>query len=59
MFSLSQIRIRLKQSETLAGPKVSFEVNLGSLIVYLSPRQIHVLLELANGLASPDTEDTR
>jgi autophagy-related protein 2 len=26
--------------------------------LYLSPRQLHVLLELAHGLASPGLEDT-
>lgn len=30
---------------------------MGSLTLYLSPRQLHVLVELAHGLASPDLED--
>lgn len=54
-----QIRIRLKQSENINGPKVSIETNFGAFTVFLSPRQVHILLELANGLASPDLEDTR
>lgn len=54
-----QLRIRLKQSENVTGPKVSIEVNMGALILFLSPRQVYVLIELANGLASPDNEDTR
>ncbi|KAK4884514.1 hypothetical protein RN001_000785 [Aquatica leii] len=53
-----QISVRLKQSEEVQGPKVSLSMELGSLILFLSPRQVHVLLELANGLSSPDTEDT-
>lgn len=52
------LMLRLKQSEDQQGPKVSIELNTGSLILFLSPRQVHVLLELANGLASPDMEDT-
>lgn len=38
--------------------QVELEVTLGSLTVLLSPRQLHVLLELAHGLASPDREDS-
>ncbi|KAB0799030.1 hypothetical protein PPYR_06910 [Photinus pyralis] len=53
-----QISVRLKQSEEVRGPKVSLSVEFGSLILFLSPRQVHVLLELANGIASPDLEDT-
>lgn len=49
----------MKQSDVVAGPKVSFEINLGAFLVYLSPRQVHLLLELADGLGSPDSEDTR
>lgn len=41
------------------GPKVSIEVNLGSLILFLSPRQVHILIEVAGGFARPELEDTR
>lgn len=37
--------------------QVEVEITLGSLTLFLSPRQLHVLLELAHGLASPDLED--
>lgn len=30
---------------------------MGSFTSFLSPRQVHVLFELAHGLASPDLED--
>ncbi|CAH1999640.1 unnamed protein product [Acanthoscelides obtectus] len=53
-----EIRIKLKHKQNLIGPKVSLDMNFGSLVIFLSPRQFHVLLELANGLARPDTEDT-
>ncbi|XP_025831922.1 autophagy-related protein 2 homolog B isoform X2 [Agrilus planipennis] len=53
-----EIKVRLKQSESINGPKVSMEINVGSFTTFLSPRQVHVLLEFANGLASPDSEDT-
>jgi hypothetical protein len=54
-----EIRLKLKQSEGVMGPKVDLEVNLGSLTTFLSARQLHVLIELLHGLATPDLEDTR
>lgn len=36
---------------------MDLEVTLGSFTVFLSPRQVHILMELRRGLASPDMED--
>lgn len=52
-----EIRLKLKQGEGVSGPKVELEITLGSFTSFLSPRQVHVLLELGHGLASPDSED--
>ncbi|XP_053986087.1 autophagy-related protein 2 homolog B isoform X1 [Hylaeus volcanicus] len=52
-----EIRLKLKQGEGVSGPKVELEVTLGSFTSFLSPRQVHVLMELGHGLASPDLED--
>ncbi|CAG9863843.1 unnamed protein product [Phyllotreta striolata] len=52
-----EIRVKLKQSENVVGPKVSIDVTLGSFIIFLSPRQFHLLLQLADGLSKPDTVD--
>ncbi|XP_032665002.1 autophagy-related protein 2 homolog A isoform X2 [Odontomachus brunneus] len=52
-----EMRLKIKQEEGVSGPKVELEITLGSLTLFLSPRQLHVLLELAHGLASPDLED--
>ncbi|XP_012275672.1 autophagy-related protein 2 homolog B isoform X2 [Orussus abietinus] len=52
-----EVRLKVKQAETVLGPKVELEVTLGSLTSFLSPRQVHVLMELGHGLASPDLED--
>ncbi|XP_076166580.1 autophagy-related 2 isoform X3 [Ptiloglossa arizonensis] len=49
-----EIRLKLKQGESVSGPKVELEVTLGSFTSFLSPRQMHVLMELGQGLASPD-----
>lgn len=51
-----ELGLKVKQGE-VSGPKVELEVILGSFTSFLSPRQMHILLELAHGLASPDLED--
>ncbi|KAL1512538.1 hypothetical protein ABEB36_002120 [Hypothenemus hampei] len=56
-FGNQEVKIRLKQSANLSGPKVAIEVNLGSLVLFLSPRQFHILMELMEGFSSPDLED--
>ncbi|XP_056630005.1 autophagy-related protein 2 homolog A [Diorhabda sublineata] len=53
-----QVKVRLKQSEDTEGPKVSIDVLFGSFIIFLSPRQFHVLIEVIDGLSKPDTVDT-
>ncbi|XP_066992632.2 autophagy-related protein 2 homolog A [Anabrus simplex] len=53
-----ELRVKLKQTEGVHGPKVNLEINLGSLTTFLSARQLHVLIELLHGLATPDLEDT-
>lgn len=51
-----ELRLKVKQGE-VPGPKVELEMILGSFTTFLSPRQMHVLIELAHGLATPDLED--
>lgn len=53
-----ELRIKIKQGDGVVGPKVDLELNLGSLTVFSSPRQLHVLFELMHGLSQPDTVDT-
>ncbi|XP_060533459.1 autophagy-related protein 2 homolog B isoform X2 [Cylas formicarius] len=48
-----EVRIKLKQSENIAGPKVAIEVNLGAFILFLSPRQYYLLMALIDGFSSP------
>ncbi|XP_076030640.1 autophagy-related 2 [Oratosquilla oratoria] len=52
-----EIKIKLKQAEIVTSPKFDLEMNFGSLVMFLSPRQIYLLLELAGGISSPDTVD--
>lgn len=51
-----EISLKLKQADVM-GPKVDLRMNCGSLIMFLSPRQIHLLMELSEGIASPDKID--
>lgn len=52
-----EVKMKIKQSENVSGPKVAIEINLGSLVLFLSPRQFHILMELVEGFSSPDLED--
>ncbi|RZC41089.1 autophagy-related protein 2 A -like protein, partial [Asbolus verrucosus] len=52
-----EVIVRLKRTEDLEGPKVSIDLSMGVLLLFLSPRQLHLLIELAGGLSSPDTTD--
>lgn len=42
-----EMRIRMKQSENVPGPKVEMDLNIGAFEIFLSPRQLHLLLCLS------------
>lgn len=48
-----EILVKLKLDESLTGPNVAVEFNLGQMAFFLSPRQVNLLLELAKGFYSP------
>ncbi|XP_020613758.1 autophagy-related protein 2 homolog A-like [Orbicella faveolata] len=50
----SEIKLKLKQNVAVPGPKVDVECFLGTLNVFLSPKQVHLLVELCSGFSSPD-----
>lgn len=50
----SEIKLKLKQNVTVPGPKVDVECFVGTMNVFLSPKQLHLLLELCSGFSSPD-----
>ncbi|XP_077866099.1 autophagy-related protein 2 homolog B-like [Saccoglossus kowalevskii] len=52
-----EIKLKIKQNDRVTGPKVEIESFLGSINFFLSPRQVHLLLELAHGIASPSSSD--
>lgn len=52
-----EIRIQLKQDESLEGSGVDMEFSLGQLAFFLRPRQVHLLLQLARGFTSPSSSN--
>ncbi|XP_064484407.1 autophagy-related protein 2 homolog A-like isoform X3 [Ornithodoros turicata] len=48
-----EIKLTLKQNESLAGPNVDVEFNLGQMPLFLSPRQVNLLYKLAEGFYCP------
>ncbi|KAL7049279.1 hypothetical protein ACKWTF_003650 [Chironomus riparius] len=61
MNNRQEIRINMKLAENIDGPKVSLEVMFGTLILYFTPRQFHMLLLLCdillNGEALANNDD--
>ncbi|CAH2045147.1 unnamed protein product, partial [Iphiclides podalirius] len=53
-----ELALKLKYSEEVEGPKVEVNILLGSLILFLTPRQLHTLIEIVDALNQPDLEDT-
>lgn len=54
---LQEIRIKMKQTENVPGPKVQLELNIGALNFFLSPRQFHLLSYIFDFFFNP-TNDT-
>lgn len=61
MNNRQEIRINMKLAENIDGPKVSLEVMFGTLVLYFTPRQFHMLLLLCdillNGEALANNDD--
>ncbi|XP_032812105.2 autophagy-related protein 2 homolog B [Petromyzon marinus] len=49
-----EVNVQLKQNEALPGPKLEVKASMGSLNVFASPRQGHLLLDLFYVLWGPD-----
>lgn len=50
MTSQQEIRIKMKQVETLPGPKVELEMTFGAITLFITPRQLQLLQYLVNVL---------
>ncbi|KAF9415449.1 hypothetical protein HW555_006871, partial [Spodoptera exigua] len=53
-----ELSLKLKHTSEVEGPKVEVKMIFGSFIVFITPRQLHTLIELADALNQPDIEDT-
>lgn len=53
-----ELTLKLKHTEEVEGPKVEVKMLFGSLMVFISPRQLHTLIELVDALNQPHLEDT-
>lgn len=54
-----ELALKIKHTEEVEGPKVEVRMLLGSFIFFLSPRQLHTLIELVEALNQPHLEDRR
>lgn len=54
-----ELALKVKHSEEVEGPKVEVKMLFGSFIVFITPRQLHTLIELVDALNQPHLEDTR
>lgn len=46
------VRVKIRQSDTVPGPKLEVEGVLGSVHLLLSPMQLQTLVEMATGIAT-------
>ncbi|XP_064073916.1 autophagy-related protein 2 homolog A [Vanessa tameamea] len=53
-----ELSLKLKHSEEVDGPKVEVRILLGSFLLFITPRQLHTLIELVDALNQPHLEDT-
>ncbi|XP_053613848.1 autophagy-related protein 2 homolog A [Plodia interpunctella] len=54
---MQELALRVKRTEEVEGPKVEVRMLMGSLIVFITPRQLHTLVELVDAVNQPDLED--
>lgn len=48
LMNRQEIRINMKLAENIEGPKVELQMSIGALTLFLSPRQMHMLLLLCD-----------
>ncbi|CAH1390573.1 unnamed protein product [Nezara viridula] len=56
---VQEIRLKSKKLENITpGPKFDLDFSFGSLSLFLSPRQLHLLIEIVHSLSIPHIQDT-
>ncbi|XP_052756582.1 autophagy-related protein 2 homolog A isoform X3 [Galleria mellonella] len=53
-----ELALKIKHTEEAEGPKVEVRMLLGSFVVFITPRQLHTLIELIEAINEPHLEDT-
>uniref|UniRef100_A0A1A9W3L6 Autophagy-related protein 2 n=1 Tax=Glossina brevipalpis TaxID=37001 RepID=A0A1A9W3L6_9MUSC len=48
------ILMRVKQAEEINGPKISFDIELGSIVMFASPRQIQLVISFFEAFSKDD-----
>ncbi|XP_029634311.1 autophagy-related protein 2 homolog B isoform X1 [Octopus sinensis] len=49
---ITEVKMKMKQNEAVAGPKLEVDLQVGSLDILMGPRQVHVLLEILSCFTS-------
>lgn len=57
MIGKMELRLTLKQNEILPGTKFDIDGHIDSFHLFLSPRQVHLLLEMLAAIAGPETSN--
>jgi len=45
------VRLKIKHNDTLPGPKIDLDYSLGALNIFLSPKQLHFLFDIADRIS--------
>lgn len=51
-----EFRMKIKQTENIPGPKIQLDITVGSLSLFLTPRQLHLLILLSDVLLFEQTK---
>ncbi|KAM3960547.1 LOW QUALITY PROTEIN: autophagy-related protein 2 homolog A-like [Aphomia sociella] len=53
-----ELALKMRHFEEADGPKIEVKMLLGSFLVFITPRQLHTLIELVEAINQPHLEDT-
>ena len=58
LFGEQQIKVRIRETDHLSGPKIDAEIYLGNCAAFLSPKQVRILLDFVDGFVTPSSSDS-
>lgn len=47
-----ELKVKVKQNDEIAGPKLDIDCQIGGITLHLSPRQLHSLIAIASSFSS-------